>query len=95
MFKFDIYTRTYKLLVFLILLVHEPLEVCSDGKLQQVADIVKNMKTSRLCEYNCEPEVKVNGSNLTISFKTTLGDNVDASKFVTIQEKFPKMMSKI
>lgn len=56
----------------------------SDGKLQAMSDIVKNMNTSRLCDYDCKPEVTVvNGTNLTVSFTTinAITDDVNTSKF--------------
>lgn len=69
-----------KLFFVIALVSYVPSEVFSDGKLQAMADIVQNMNTSRLCEYDCMPVVKVNGTNLTISFETYVTDRVNTGK---------------
>lgn len=64
-----------------------PLEVFSVEKLQTVADVVKNSNTIRLCDYDCKPEVTIDGTNLTVSFQTEIVDGVDTSKLFGIVRK--------
>ncbi len=73
----------YKIL-FVVAIALIPFEVLADdGKLQTMADIVQSMNTSRLCDYECVPGVTIDGTNLTVSFTTTITDtSVDTGKIL-------------
>lgn len=73
--------KLYRQAVAIVLIVsYVPLEVLSDGKLQEMADIVRNMKTTRLCDHNCQPVIKISNTNLTISYETNIFSNEDTGE---------------
>lgn len=67
-------------LTIALIVTYVPLEVLSDGKLQEMADIVKNINTTRLCNHDCKPVVTIDGTNLTVSYETQFACTEDAGE---------------